>query len=314
MKVGILESKSDTFINDVIANLSGVEIEFLHFRQQRAPISGDFRVIVDRASFCHSFLKETMKNLALSGTYIINNPFSSTVTNKLIDIGISSTLGISFPKTFVLPGANLTEETEEWIGEPIWEQIIDEVGLPCILKPFDGYGWTNVYTTNSLEELKEVYYSMSPSQVMLVQRLIRYEDYYRAFCINKKNVLFVKWIPKPFSMGQYLYSDLKPIENMVDKLTKVTIEMNTCLDLDVNAVEWCIDENGHPWVIDAFNEVPEISKEALPEAYYNWIVEKFVDCIEDKLDSDQRNKTVFLAPAELNDNVFRIYPPTYLKP
>jgi hypothetical protein len=90
--------------------------------------------------------------------------------------------------------------------------------------------------------------------------------------------------------------------------------MNTCLDLDVNAVEWCIDENGLPWVIDAFNEVPEVNKEALPEAYYNWIVQKFVECIEDKLDSDQRNKTVFLSPAELNDNVFRIYPPTHLKP
>jgi hypothetical protein len=313
MKVGILESKSDTFINDVIAKLSGVEIEFLHFRQQRAPISGDFRVIVDRASFCDTYLKETIKNLALSGTYVINNPFAATVTNKLLDIGIAYNLGISFPKTFVLPGAAFSEETEEWISEPVWQQIIDEIGLPCVLKPVDGYAWTNVHIIDSLDELKRIYCSISPSQTMLVQRLIKYEDYYRAFCINKKDVLFVKWIPKPFSMGQYLYSDLKPIENMVDKLTKLTIDMNTCLDLDVNAVEWCIDENGLPWVIDVFNEVPEINKEALPEPYYNWIVGKFVDCIEDKLDSDERNKNVFLSPEELNNNVFRIYPPKYLK-
>jgi hypothetical protein len=314
MKVGILESRSDIFINDVISKLSGVDIEFLYFRQQRAPVSGDYRVIVDRASFCDTYLKETMKNLASAGAYVINNPYAATTTNKLLDIGIAYKLGISFPKTFVLPGAKLSEETEEWIAEPTWEQIIDEIGLPCILKPFDGYAWTNVHIVDSLEELKRVYCSISPSQIMLVQELIRYKDYYRAFCINKKDVLFLKWIPKPSSMGQYLYSDLKPIENIVDKLTKLTIDMNTCLDLDVNAVEWCIDVNGRPWVIDAFNEVPEINKEALPEAYYNWIVDKFVDCIEDKLDSDQRNKTVFLSPSELNDNVFRIYPPTYLKP
>src|SRR4030042_371573 len=247
MKVGILESRNDTFINDVLSNLSEVEVEFLSFRQQVAPISGDYRVIVDRASFCHTFLKETMKNLALSGTYIINNPFSATATNKLIDIRVGSSLGISLPKTFALPGANLTDETEEWIGEPVWEQIIDEVGLACI--------------------------------------------------------------PKPLSMGKYLYSDLNPIENMKDTLTKLTIDLNTCLDLDVNAVEWCIDEEGHPWLIDAFNEVPEIKKEALPEEYYNWIVQKFVECIEDKLDSNKRNKTVFLLKDELNDKVFRIYPP-----
>jgi hypothetical protein len=313
MKVGILESKNDTFINDVISKLSGVEVEFLSFRQQAAPISGDHRVIVDRASFCHTFLKETMKNLALSGTYIINNPFSSTVINKLIDIGIGSTLGISFPKTSVLPGANLTEETEEWIGEPMWEQIIDEVGLPCILKPFDGYAWTNVYTANSPDELKQVYDSIRPGQVMLVQKLIRYTDYYRTFCLSKKDVLFVKWIPKPFSMGQYIYSDLKPIENIKDTLTRLTIDLNICLDLDVNAVEWCLDEDGHPWMIDAFNEVPEINKEALPEEYYNWIVQKFVACIEDKLDSNQRNKTIFLLQEGLADRVFRIHPPTNLK-
>lgn len=313
MKVGILGSKCDTFINDVVSKLSGVEVEFLSFHQQAAPISSHHRVIVDRASFCHTFLKETMKNLALRGTYIINNPFSATATNKLIDLGIGSTLGIPFPKTFVLPGANLTEETEEWIKEPMWEGIIDEVGLPCILKPFDGYAWTNVYTVSSLEELKRVYYSISPNQVMLLQKLIRYVDYYRAFCLSKKDVLFVKWIPKPFSLGQYLYSDLKPIENMKDTLTKLTIDLNICLDLDVNAVEWCIDEEGHPWIIDAFNEVPEINKEALPEAYYDWMVQKLVECIEDKLDSNQRNKTVFLLQGDLTDSLFRIYPPSHLK-
>lgn len=293
MKVGILGSKYETFVNDVISMLGGTEIEFLSFRQQKVPISGDYRVIVDRASFCHIFLKETMKNFALSGTYIINNPFSATTTNKLVEIVIGSPLGISFPRTFVLPGANLTDETAEWIEEPVWERIIDEIGLPCILKPFDGYAWTNVYITNSLDELKRIYYSMKPSQVMLAQKLIRYTDYYRAFCFGKKDVLFVKWIPKPLSMGQYLYSDLKPIEYIKDKLTKLTIDLNICLDLDVNAVEWCIDKDGHPWVIDAFNEVPEINKEAIPEAYYNWMVQKFVECIKDKLDSNQRNKIGF---------------------
>jgi hypothetical protein len=312
MKVGILESKSDTFINDVVSNLSGAEVEFLSFRHQKAPIVGDYKVIVDRASFCHTYLKETMKSLSLSGAYVINNPFAATATNKLLDIGIANALGISIPKTFVLAGVSSSDETEEWIGEPIWEEIIDEVGLPCVLKPFDGYAWTDVHFINSTEELKQVYSSTCLSRVVLVQKLIKYEDYYRVFCLNKKDVLFIKWIPKPFSMGQYLYSDLKPIEGMIDSLTKLTINLNVCLDLDVNAVEWCIDENGRPWVIDAFNDVPEINKEALPEMYYDWMVTKFVECIKDKLNSDKRNKTVFLSPQELNDTSCRpnaaIYP------
>jgi hypothetical protein len=312
MKVGILESKSDTFVNDVVSSLGEVEVEFLSFRHQKAPITSDYKVIVDRASFCHTYLKETMKNLSLSGAYVINNPFAATATNKLLDIGIANDLGISIPKTFALPGVTSSDETEEWIGEPVWEEIIDEVGLPCILKPFDGYAWTDVHIVNSLEELKQVYSSTCVSRVVLVQKLIRYEDYYRVFCLNKRDVLFIKWIPKPFSMGQYLYSDLKAIEGMIDRLTKLTINLNVCLDLDVNAVEWCIDENGRPWVIDAFNDVPEINKEALPQVYYDWMVTKFVECIKDKLNSNKKNKTVFLSPRELNETSFRpnaaIYP------
>ncbi len=69
------------------------------------------------------------------------------------------------------------------------------------------------------------------------------------------------------------------------------------LDLDVNVVEWCLDEEGQPWVIDAFNEVPEIRKESLPPDYYWWLVDRFVACIKDKLDPGKQNKTIFLEPA-----------------
>jgi hypothetical protein len=305
VKIGILESRSDPFINDVISYLSGIEVEFLSFRHQKTPISGDYNVIVDRASFCHPYLTETMKNLSLSGAYVINNPFAATATNKLLDIRIASSLGISVPRTLALPGANLSDETEEWIKEPIWEEIINDVGLPCVLKPFNGYAWTNVSIINSLQELKEVYSSMVSNQVLLVQKLIKYEDYYRVFCFDKKDVLFVRWIPRPLGMGEYLYSDLKPIESMIDRMTELTIDLNTCLDLDVNAVEWCIDENGQPWIIDAFNEVPEINKEALPTVYYDWIIKSFVDCIQDKLNSDRKNKTVFVLPGGINEKTLQ---------
>ncbi len=314
MKLGILESRSDAFINDIVSRLTGVDIEFISFRHLKAPITSDCNVIIDRASFCHTYLKEIMKNMSLAGAYIINNPFAATATNKLLDIGIAKTLDISFPKTVILPGANLSDETEEWIGSPVWEEIIDEVGLPCILKPFDGYAWTDVYIVNSSDELKRLHATMSPNQILMVQKLIKYENYYRVFCINKKDVLFVKWIPKPFSMGQYLHSDLKPIQHMIDRLTEQTIKLNICLDLDVNAIEWCVDENGQPWVIDAFNEVPEINKEALPSDYYDWIVTKFLDCIKDKLNFNQRNKTVFQVPEKLSDSAGSISKPAFPTP
>lgn len=297
MKVGILESPQDQFIGDVICKLSDLEIEFLTFREQQAPIASDCRVILDRLSFNHPYLKEMMKGLSLAGTYIINNPYSATATNKLMDTRVFSRLDIPFPKTIVLPDMALKEEGGHFVAEPRWGEIAAELGLPCILKPFDGYAWEDVYLVNSVEEMKNLHVSMKSRHILLAQRLIRYRDYYRVYCINKRDVLFIKWIPKPFAMGHYLYSDLKPIEGIKDRLTELTILLNSALDLDVNVVEWCLDEEGQPWVIDAFNEVPDIRKESLPPEYYWWIVDKFVACIRDKLDPSKRNKTIFFEPA-----------------
>jgi hypothetical protein len=65
------------------------------------------------------------------------------------------------------------------------------------------------------------------------------------------------------------------------------------LDLDVNVVEWCVDEAGRWWVIDAFNEVPDVIPEALPPVYYTWIVDRFAACIRDKLAAGKTNRVPF---------------------
>lgn len=296
MKVGILESRDDLFILDVVSRLKEVTVEFLSFQQCSVPVSGDYRVIVDRRSFRYPFLREILKNLALGGTYIINNPFAASLTNKMVDSKICSVLGIPSPRTMVLPDALVQEEFAEAVTEPSWERIAEEIGFPCVVKPFDGYAWQEVHILHSLEELQKMYDSLKARYILLVQQWIKYKDYYRAFCFNKREVLFVKWIPRPFALGEYLYSDLKPLDLLKDLLTHYTVELNSSLDLDINVVEWCIDQEGQAWMIDAYNEVPDVDRRQVPEPCYTGIVEKFAECIEQKLNSTERNRAVFALP------------------
>jgi hypothetical protein len=76
-------------------------------------------------------------------------------------------------------------------------------------------------------------------------------------------------------------------------LTELTIKLNQVLDLDVNVLEWCVDDAGQWWVIDAFNEVPDVIPESLPPDYYTWIVDRFAACIRDKLYSGKKNRFPF---------------------
>ena len=44
-------------------------------------------------------------------------------------------------------------------------------------------------------------------------------------------------------------------------------------------------------MIDAFNEVPEVLPQSIPQDYYKWVVDKFVECVNDKF--GKRNKMIF---------------------
>jgi len=293
MLVGILEDRNDPFIKDVISRLKDVRVEFMSIAEEKIPVERKYRVVVDRLSYGYPFLVELLKNLALSGAYIVNNPFAASATNKLVDVRLGSSLGLAFPKTIVLPDQSVIEETEGLVAQPDLRRVAEELGLPCILKPFNGYAWQDVHVAGSIEELHNLYLALSRRHILMAQQLIRFRDYFRVFCFDKKNVLFIRWVPKPLAMGQYLRCDLTGMGDTTDRLTDLTIQLNRALDLDVNVTEWCVDEEGRWWVIDAYNEVPDVVPEALPPEYYSWIVDMFAACIRDKLDSSKKNLTPF---------------------
>ena len=291
--VGILESRNDRFINDVVYRLNDIPVEFMVLAGKEIPVERRYRVVVDRLSFSYPFLKEIVKSLALIGTYVINNPFAALSTNKLIEIQVGSSLGISFPKTMVLPDRLVTDETEGVVSQPYLERVAEELGLPCILKPFDGYAWEDVYVAKSIQELRDLYTSLRTRRILLAQQMISFKDYFRVFCFDKRDVLFIKWVPKPLAMGHYLHCEPGSLGDQEQRLTTLTLGLNQALDLDVNVVEWCVDAEGRWWMIDAFNEVPEVIPEALPADYYVWIVDRFAACVRDKLNPAKRNRTPF---------------------
>jgi hypothetical protein len=294
MLVGILEDKNDPFIIDIVSRLKDISVEFMSISQEKIPIEPKYRVVVDRLSYRYPFLIELLKNLALSGTYIINNPFAASATNKLIDMSLGGSLGLAFPKTIVLPDQLVIEETEGMVAQPDLRRVAEELGLPFILKPYNGYAWQDVYVIGSVEEFNNKYPELSRRHILVAQQLIRYKDYFRVFCFDKKDVLFIRWIPRPLAMGRYIKCDLTKMKDTTDKLADMTIQLNRALDMDVNVTEWCVDEEGRWWVIDSYNEVPDIVPEALPPSDYLQIVDMFSSCIKDKLDADKKNRTPFL--------------------
>ena len=288
--VGFLEFADNEFIGAVAAGLADVRRASLKVGELRHPSPPPFRVIVDRVSFCDPFLRHVMRYWSRAGAYVLNDPFFTLVFDKFSEALLYDRLSIRHPRTVLLPARNGTDDVTELVREPDWGRIEAAVGFPCILKPVDGYAWTDVFRVPDLPTLRSLYESLRQRRTMIVQELVPYSSYFRAFCMSARDVLIVKWVPRPFDSGEYsmpVPGEIGPAEEVI---RQKTVELNAAFRLDFNAVEWCLRADGEPVVIDSLNDVPDVRREKLPGPAWDWAVDRLRACVREKLATGERNR------------------------
>lgn len=226
----------------------------------------------------------------MAGAYVLNDPFFTLVYDKFSESLVYDALGIRHPGTILLPGRNGTEDVSEIVAPPDWSGIEAAVGFPCILKPVDGYAWQDVFRVPDLTTLQALYESLKNKRNLIVQELVSWTAYYRAFCVSARDVLIVRWIPRPFDMGEYSLPAAGELGAAEGVILQKTVELNAAFRLDFNAVEWCITADGTPVVIDSLNEVPDVRREKLPAAAWDWTVGRLAACVREKLAAGARNR------------------------
>jgi hypothetical protein len=291
-EIALLGDMDDQFIVDVynVLRNKGYQAVFLKFSDEEMPIRHRFKVLVDRASYCDNYLKSMVKNYSLKGTYVISNPFTNTCDDKIIEFNICTKLGIPYPKTIILPKTNTEMDTKDQVSLPNLDLALSKLKFPIILKPHDGYAWDNVFMVNSIDEAKRIYDSNKDKMVLLAQEMINPRTFYRVYYFSRREPVFVKYIP---SERRYTLSDYSDIKNVMHLMRDYTIKLNTALDYDFNACEWAVDQNDRIFLIDAFNETPELNSTIIPPDYYRTILERFVSLVEEKMHSFERNRWPF---------------------
>lgn len=292
IKIGIL-APIDFFSQELIKTINykndRFRAEFCKVDALRLNLENPYKLILDRNSHYIEYYQAYLKNAYLQGTCIINNPFLFLSDDKFYNYTLASKLKIAVPKTICLPSKAYPLEIKEkdlhnLIYPLNWEKIVDYIGFPAILKPYDGYGWLNVYKVNNFEELMQTY-NQSGDQVMLLQEYIDSQNYFRTFVIGKKYVLPITYDPyerRCIFNRQNLSSELE------EKITKETQLINRALGYDFNVVEFAI-RDGVPYAIDFMNPVPEVKIENLPQEYFYWVIEHLIKIIFEYLKDENLN-------------------------
>jgi glutathione synthase/RimK-type ligase-like ATP-grasp enzyme len=241
-------------------------------------IQGDpsgYAVIIDRISQDVPFYRAFLKNAAISGTAIINNPFWWSADEKFFNNALATKIGVPVPKTVILPSRELPDDTSAEsfsnLDYPLdWKGIFDYVGFPAYMKPFAGGGWKNVYRLNDMDEFFERH-AETGQLVMLLQEEIVFEEYYRCYCIGRKHVRIMPYEPRNPHHLRYV-ANFKPSAKMLKTMEDIVLNINNHLGYDFNTVELAI-RDGIPYAIDFCNPAPDADLKSVGQENFDWVVE-----------------------------------------
>ncbi len=279
-KIGILFGQERSFPMAFVErinskNIPGIMAEPVRIDKVMQGEPSGYDVIVDRISQDIPFYRAYLKNAALCGTAVINNPFWWSADEKFFNNCLATKIDVPVPKTVILPSRDLPPDTSDQsfsnLAYPLdWDSIFEYVGFPAYMKPFAGGGWKNVYKLTDMDDFFEKH-SETNQLVMLLQEEIVFEEYYRCYCIGGKYVRIMSYEPRNPHHLRYV-ADFKPSEKRLKQMTEIVLRINKYLGYDFNTVELAL-RDGVPYAIDFCNPAPDADIKSVGQENFDWVVE-----------------------------------------
>jgi len=283
-KIGILFGQERSFPIACIEavnrkNIPGIVAEPVRIDKVVQGEPSGYDVIIDRISQDVPFYRAYLKNAALCGTAVINNPFWWSADEKFFNNALATHVGIPVPKTVILPSrehpADTSDQSFSNLAYPLdWESIFQYVGFPAYMKPFAGGGWKNVYKLNGAQDFFQKH-GETGQLVMLLQEEIVFTEYYRCYCIGGKYVRIMPYEPRNPHHLRY-QAEFSPSQARLQQMEEIVLSINRWLGYDFNTVELAV-RDGIPYAIDFCNPAPDAERTSVGEDNFNWVVETAAD-------------------------------------
>lgn len=256
-------------------NVDGITAEPVKIEKVMQGEPTDYAVIIDRISQDVPFYRAYLKNAALTGTAVINNPFWWSADEKFFNNCLATKIDVPVPKTVILPSRELPSDTSDHsfsnLAFPLdWDNIFNYVGFPAYMKPFAGGGWKNVYKVHDADDLFNKH-AETGELVMLLQEEIVFDEYYRCYCIGGKHVRIMPYEPRNPHHLRY-QADFSPSPERYKLMEEIVLRINLYLGYDFNTVELAL-RDGVPYAIDFCNPAPDAEIKSVGQENFDWVVE-----------------------------------------
>lgn len=323
-KIGILFGQEDTFpwafierVNE--KNEKGIIAEAVSIDKVQQAAPTDYAVIIDRISQDVPFYRAFLKNAAICGTAVINNPFWWSADEKFFNNALAQKIGVPVPKTVLLPSAHRPDDTDGKSFRNLklpfdWEGIFEYVGFPAYMKPHSGGGWKSVYQIKDKDDLFAKH-AETKKLVMMLQEEIKFEDYFRCYALGgeKERVHIMQYEPRNPHHLRYV-QDAAPVEKkLLNTIRRYCLKLNNSLGYDFNTLEFAV-KDGTPYAIDFCNPAPDADVNSVGQINFDWIVENAASMAIERAKAHKDGKTNLTWGSFVKDQVKPSRKPAARKP
>jgi glutathione synthase/RimK-type ligase-like ATP-grasp enzyme len=294
-KIGILFGMENTFppafvekVNSM--KIDGVTAEFVKLGGVRMADPSGYRVIIDRISQDIPFYRAYLKNAALNGTFVVNNPFWWTADDKFFNYALATKLGVAIPATVILPHnkhpEGTTDQSMRNLMYPLnWEEIFEYVGFPAFLKPYSGGGWKHVFKVHTPEEFFH-HYNQTGDLCMTLQHGVEFKEYFRCYVVGQEKVRIMYYDPRAPFHERYVRNPVPADPKLLERVERDSLTLCRALGYDLNTVEFAV-EDGVPYAIDFMNPAPDAEATSVGQENFEWVVSAVAEMSVKKALSDE---------------------------
>jgi hypothetical protein len=284
-KIGIIYGMENTFPGAFVDRinsraLDGIRAEHIQIGGVKMADPAGYAVIVDRISHDIPFFRAYLKNAALNGTRVINNPFWWGADDKFFNYALASKIGVAVPRTVILPHKQhppgTTDRSMRNLMYPLnWEEIFDYIRFPAFLKPYSGGGWKSVYKVDSPEQLFAAY-DQTGDLCMTLQQAIDFDLYFRCYVVGQKRVHIMHYDPRQPHEHRYVRDPKAAPPALYERVMRDALTLCNALGYDLNTVEFAV-QDGIPYAIDFLNPAPDADLNSVGPENFEWIVDAVAD-------------------------------------
>ena len=285
-RIGILFGMENTFPPALVERINGFEMpevtaEFVQLGAVTMAEPSRYSVIVDRISHDVPFYRAYLKNAALDGTYIINNPFWWSADDKFFNYALATKLGVAIPRTVILPHKEhppgTTDRSMRNLQYPLdWPSVFEYVGFPGV--------------SQALRRRWLARRAQSQHAGGVVCRL-RPDAHALHDAAGGGELQGILPLLRRRSAGRAdhaLRSAASRFMSATSRIRRLTIPallarvehdarlLCRALGYDLNTVEFAV-EDGTPYAIDFMNPAPDADVHSVGQANFDWIVSKVAE-------------------------------------